>query len=88
MLDVLSSPELDSQIRELDGFTALTVDFDELGFMSSSGLRVVISAFQKSQEVGAAFSVINVAPQVMRAFELTGMDKRFTVKAKDEGKVS
>ena len=82
LLDILSSPELDAEIEKLSDFTALILDFDELKFMSSSGLRVVISAYKKAVVSHADFEIINVPENVMGVFELTKMNEKFKITKK------
>ena len=82
LLDILSSPELDAEIEKISGFTSLILDFDELKFMSSSGLRVVISAYKKAVVSNANFEIINVPENVMGVFELTKMNEKFKITQK------
>ena len=51
--------------------TSLTLDFKGLEYISSAGLRVLLSAQKKMQQIGA-MKVINVCESVMEVFEMTG----------------
>ena len=44
-LDTVTAPQLESEIRtSLDGITELTLDLSKLEYISSAGLRVLLSA--------------------------------------------
>ena len=49
----------------------LVLDLKGLEYISSAGLRVVLSAQKKMQQVGS-MKVINVCAEVMEIFEMTG----------------
>ena len=71
-LDTVTAPSLDKMIgEELEGVTALTLDMNALEYISSAGLRVLLSAQKKMQKIGS-MKVINVCEAVMEVFEMTG----------------
>ena len=71
-LDTTTAPALDKVINEDIGDTKnLILDFKGLEYISSAGLRVVLSAQKKMQKVGS-MKVINVCEAVMEVFEITG----------------
>ena len=71
-LDTTTAPALDKVICEDIGDTKnLVLDFKGLEYISSAGLRVVLSAQKKMQKVGG-MKVINVCEAVMEVFEITG----------------
>ena len=44
-LDTTTAPDLEAQIKDqLDGITKLTFDIEQLRYISSAGLRVLLSA--------------------------------------------
>ena len=70
-LDTNTSKELEDAIMpELDGCNALKLDFSELQYLSSAGLRVLLSVQKKMK--GKKFSLINVNKNIMEVFEITG----------------
>lgn len=81
-LDTQSSPELGKEIRELSDPESLILDFEKLEYISSSGLREVVSAYKKMKSAGGDFAVINVSSEVMDVFRLTGFDKKLDIRAK------
>ena len=71
-LDTITAPALDKTINEnLEGVKTLLLDFKSLEYVSSAGLRVLLSAQKKMQQIGA-MKVTNVCEEVMEVFEMTG----------------
>ena len=71
-LDTITAPSLDKMIgEELDGITELTLDMNKLEYISSAGLRVILSAQKNMQKVGS-MKLIGVCESVMEVFEMTG----------------
>lgn len=71
-LDTMTAPSLDKMIGgELDGITELTLDMNALEYISSAGLRVILSAQKKMQKIGS-MKLIGVCEPVMEVFEMTG----------------
>ncbi len=82
-LDTLSAPELGKAVEELGVPKALVLDFDEVEYIASSGLRQVVACYQKAKETNTDFSVVNVGSTVMSIFTLTGLDKKIRITAKE-----
>ena len=71
-LDTTTAPALEKTIMEnMSDIKNLTLDFKELEYISSAGLRVLLSAQKKMQQIGK-MKVINVCEEVMEVFEITG----------------
>ena len=71
-LDTTTAPALDKSILEnINGIKSLVLDLKELEYISSAGLRVLLSAQKKMQQIGE-MKVINVCEEVMEVFEITG----------------
>ena len=71
-LDTITAPALDKTINEnLEGVKTLILDLKSLEYISSAGLRVLLSAQKKMQQVGG-MKVVNVCELVMEVFEMTG----------------
>ncbi|MCQ4021686.1 MULTISPECIES: STAS domain-containing protein [unclassified Ruminococcus] len=81
-LDTQSSPELHAEIDSLEEINNLVLDFEKLEYISSSGLREVVSAYKKATNAGGKFSIINVSEEVMDVFRLTNFDKKLEISAK------
>ena len=71
-LDTITAPSLDKTINEDIGETKnLILDLKNLEYISSAGLRVLLSAQKKMQKIGS-MKVVNVCEEVMDVFEMTG----------------
>ena len=70
-LDTNTSPELDEKIKELDGIKDLVIDMEKVDYISSAGLRVLLS-MQKVMNNQGTMVIKNVCENVMDIFEVTG----------------
>ena len=71
-LDTSTAPELEAELgANLDGITDLTLDLDQLLYLSSAGLRVILGA-QKRMNKQGTMTVVHVADAIMEVFEITG----------------
>ena len=71
-LDTITAPMLDKTINEDIGDTKnLVLDVKGMEYISSAGLRVLLSAQKKMQKIGS-MKVKNVCAEVMDIFEMTG----------------
>lgn len=78
-LDTKTAPELAELLKdELDGVEELTFDLSELIYISSSGLRVILSS-QKTMNKQGTMKVCNVQDIVMETFESTGFVDILTI---------
>ncbi len=81
-LDTQSSPELGKEIEALSDVESLVLDFEKLEYISSSGLREVVSAYKRMKDAGGTFSIVGVSSEVMDVFRLTGFDRKLEIHAK------
>ena len=78
-LDTVSAPELEVIVRnELVGIETLILEFKNLQYTSSAGLRVILLA-QKTMNKQGEMIIKNVAESVMEVFELTGLADLLTI---------
>ena len=71
-LDTMTSPELEAELNQsLAGADSLTLDFSKLEYISSAGLRVLLSA-HKVMSAKGGMKVTNVNEIVQEVFEVTG----------------
>ena len=78
-LDTMTSPELEEELRKsLDGVTKLTFDFSKLDYISSAGLRVLLSAHKTMSSQGQ-MAVTHVNEVVQEVFEVTGFTDILTI---------
>ncbi len=78
-LDTVTAPELEQEIQDvLPGRTELTLDFAGLDYISSAGLRVLLSA-QKQMNRQGSMTLTNVNRAIMDVFEVTGFCDILTI---------
>ena len=71
-IDTTTAPQLESEIKdEISGITDLVIDLKEVAYVSSAGLRVLLSA-QKVMNRQGNMVIKNVNEEVMEIFEVTG----------------
>lgn len=72
-LDTSTSPELDRELQaSIPGIQKLIMDFQELEYVSSAGLRVLLSAQKRMSRQRGEMVVRNVNETINEVFELTG----------------
>ena len=71
-LDTTTAPQLEKELKDdIAGVTELSFDFEKLEYISSAGLRVLLSAkkiMNKQEHMG----IRNVNEDIMEIFEVTG----------------
>ncbi|MBP3718950.1 MAG: STAS domain-containing protein [Eubacterium sp.] len=71
-LDTTTSPDFEAELKSnLDGVKNLVFDFEKLEYISSAGLRVMLSA-QKIMNKQGEMSIKNASDDVLEVFEITG----------------
>lgn len=78
-LDTTTAPELESELKaSLDGVETLVFDFASLEYISSAGLRVLLSA-QKTMNVQGSMIVKNLSEVISEIFDVTGFSDILTI---------
>ena len=71
-LDTITAPQLEEEIRaSIDGIKNLIIDISALEYISSAGLRVLLSA-QKTMNKQGAMTVKGANEAIMEIFNVTG----------------
>lgn len=79
-LDTTTAPELENTINgEGESLKNLVLDFGGVNYISSAGLRVLLSA-QKKMNVQGSMELVNVSADVMDIFEMTGFADILVIK--------
>ncbi len=78
-LDVQTTPELHAFMEELPPVKDLVFDFEGVEYISSSGVREVVAAYRRQQEAEGSFCVINVSPDLMDVFSMTGITRKISI---------
>ncbi|MBO7669279.1 MAG: STAS domain-containing protein [Oscillospiraceae bacterium] len=78
-LDTTTAPQLEESLKEsMDGIKELILDFSKLEYISSAGLRVLLSA-QKNMAKQGSMKLIHVSDVIMEIFEVTGFVDILTI---------
>ncbi|MBR1560611.1 MAG: STAS domain-containing protein [Clostridia bacterium] len=71
-LDTTTAPELEKALKDnMDAANELTMDFEKLDYISSAGLRVLLSAHKTMMKKGG-MKVVNANEMVKEVFDVTG----------------
>lgn len=77
-IDTATAPEADASINgSLDGVQSLILDFSDVDYVSSAGLRLLLS-LQKKMAAKDGMKLIGVNEDVNDVFEVTGFDEILT----------
>lgn len=78
-LDTITAPELEAELKaSLAGIDQLSLDFAQLDYVSSAGLRVLLSA-QKQMNQQGTMVVRHVNDAIMEVLEMTGFCDILTI---------
>lgn len=79
-IDTITAPKLEKEIREVfESFKEIVLDFSELDYISSAGLRVLV-AIQKSLDNDHTMTITSCSDDILDIFEITGFIDVFTIK--------
>lgn len=78
-LDTLTAPQLEEELKaEMGSLTALILELAQLEYISSAGLRVLLSA-QKTMNTRGSMVLRNVSEEIREIFEVTGFTDILTI---------
>lgn len=78
-MDTTTAPQFESELKGcIDGVTKLILNFEKLEYISSAGLRVILSA-QKIMNKQGEMVIRNVNEVVAEVFEITGFMDILTI---------
>ncbi len=78
-LDTTTAPALEAELKQsISGITKLTLDFAELEYISSAGLRVVLASLKVMNKQGELI-IKNVIEIVMDVFDVSGFFDILTI---------
>lgn len=77
-LNSMTAPLFEEEIKAVDGVEKLVLDLEELDYISSAGLRVLLVAEKKMMAVGELV-LINVQDAVREVLDITGFSSMLTI---------
>ncbi len=78
-LDTSTAPQLEAELKSsYDAITGLSLDFEKLEYISSAGLRVLLTA-QKTMNAKGEMTICNVNSDIMEVFDITGFGDILTI---------
>ncbi len=78
-LDTTTAPELEAAVnREVDGIKNVVLDMEKLEYVSSAGLRVLLS-IQKKMADNGTFVLKNVCDEIKEVLDITGFSSFLTI---------
>jgi anti-anti-sigma factor len=80
-LDLANAPRLEAAIADerVRSAERLVIDLSAIGFIDSTGLRVILATSEEARASGQRFAVTRGGEQVQRIFAVTGADRRLEV---------
>ncbi len=79
-LDTTTSPQFqDVLIPAFDGSKEILLDFSELDYVSSAGLRVLLLGQKEAKKKGGFMTLSGVSEEVMEVLEMTGFADMLTI---------
>ncbi|MDR3130337.1 MAG: STAS domain-containing protein [Treponema sp.] len=79
-LDTTTAPELQEVlIPEFEKAKHIRLDFSQLIYVSSAGLRVLLMGEKTAQAKGAKMTLVNVSREIQDIFEMTGFSDVLTI---------
>ena len=80
-LDTTTAPQLENELKvSLYDIRELTLDMENLEYLSSAGLRVLLAAQRQMQKQQGNMVIVNVNEIIMEVFEVTGFVDIITIK--------
>ena len=80
-VDTVTAPELEMKVSPIWSTPAITLVFDceKLEYLSSSGLRIILSAHKQVTAKGGKFILRNLSREVRSVIDLTGFSRILTI---------
>lgn len=80
-LDLLGAPLLQKQIEsaEVQATGIVVLDLQDLQFIDSAGLRVILAAHERAHSQGQEFALTRGPEQVQRLFTIAGVNEHLRI---------
>lgn len=75
-IDTTTAPDFQNEVMdEIGKFDSLTLDFKNLEYISSAGLRVLVLVQKELQPHNIPFTIVNVSDTIKEILKMAGFDK-------------
>lgn len=79
-IDSITAIDFENEINEeMGNFDSLVLDFKKLEFLSSAGLRVLITVQKKLKSEDISLKIINVSPEIKDILSVSGLDQMLNI---------
>lgn len=80
-VDTVSAPDLEQKVSPLWAADSVTLVFDceKMDYISSSGLRIILTAHKRVTANGGKFILRNINPAVRSVIDMTGFSRIITI---------
>lgn len=79
-LDTLTSPQLESELEpSIAKSKSLVLDLTDVDYLSSAGLRLLLTLQKRFKKEGGSFVLRNIQPGVMEILRMTGFLKILSI---------
>ena len=79
-IDTQTAPELEAAVKDsIEGIEHLVLDFAQVAYISSAGLRVVLAAQNWMDAKQGTMVIRNAAKVIVNVFKVTGFDTFLTL---------
>jgi anti-sigma B factor antagonist len=82
-IDVATAPTMRERLAQIyeEGTTRLVVDLEDVAFLDSTGLGVLVGALRRAREAGGDVRLVCTNHRIVKVFEATGLHEVFTIGA-------
>lgn len=78
-LDTNTFQDLEKVTDNMDGIKKITFDFEKLDYISSAGLRVLLTCQKKMNNISGTMIIKNVKEEIQEVFDMTGFSDILTI---------
>ena len=78
-LDTNTFQDLEKETDNLDGTKKIIFDFEKLDYISSAGLRVLLTCQKKMNNISGTMIIKNVKEEIQEVFDMTGFSDILTI---------
>lgn len=80
-IDVAAAPSLRERLTDLveGGSTRLVVDLEDVDFIDSTGLGVLVGAVRRARGADGDLRLVCTNSRLLKVFDVTGLDEVFTI---------